>query len=178
MAPDPFRSPDRLRKIWESVRIARPVHYSLFTFGESELPYWLVQDSEKERTPVRIARGEVRVTRPLIITPDNVRPEFENFFENEEFSGMVEFLLARSAAFSHLKFNNRVGKEEFVSDSMEEIVTRLNQRLDNEEEDRVAILTAPHGLGSIAVLRYAAERISQSAPDNIQELRERGFLPS
>jgi hypothetical protein len=26
-------------------------------------------------------------------------------------------------------------------------------------------------------LRYAAERVWNSAPDNIQELRERGFLP-
>ena len=38
----------------------------------------------------------------------------------------------------------------------------------------VAILA---GLAGLAVLRYAAERIMQSAPDNIQELRERGFLP-
>lgn len=91
---------------------------------------------------------------------------------------MVDFLLARSAAFSHLKFNNRQGKEEVVSDSVEEAVAKLSERLDREEEDRVAILTAPFGLGSVAVLRYAAERIAQSAPDNIQELRERGYLPS
>lgn len=178
MLPEPFRSPERLRQIWESVRVARPVNYSLFTFGESELPYWLVQDSDREKTPVKIARGEVRVTRPLIITPDNARPEFQNFFENEELAGMIEFLLARSAAFSHLRFDNRQGPQQVVSDSVEEAVAKLNRQLDAEDEDRVAILTAPHGLGSVAVLRYAAERISQSASDNIQELRERGFLPS
>jgi len=177
MLPEPFRSPDRLRRIWESVKVARPVNYSLFTFGESELPYWLVQDSDKDKSPVKIARGEVKVTRPMIITPDNVRPEFQNFFENEEFAGMVEFLLARSAAFSHLRFDNRQGPQQIVSDSVEEAVSKLNRQLDAEEEDRVAVLTAPHGLGSVAVLRYAAERISQSAPENIQELRERGFLP-
>jgi hypothetical protein len=41
----------------------------------------------------------------------------------------------------------------------------------------VAILSAPHRLGKFAVLRYTAERIMESAPGNIQELRERGFLP-
>jgi hypothetical protein len=173
--PEPL---ERLRKIWESVSIARPVNYSLFTFGESELPYWLIQDSDRNKSPVKIAKGEVRVTRPLIITPDSARPEFRNFFENEEFAGMVEFLLARSAAFSHLRFDNHQGPQKVVSDSVEEAVAKLNRQLDSEEEDRVAILTAPHGLGSIAVLRYAAERITQSAADNIQELRERGFLPS
>ena len=38
----------------------------------------------------------------------------------------------------------------------------------------MAIHTAPAG---VAVLRYTAEPIMQSAPDNLNELRERGFLP-
>jgi hypothetical protein len=177
MPIDPFRNPERWRRLWEAVAIVRPVHYSLFTFGESELLYWLVQDADREKTPVRIARGEVKVTRPLIITPENSRPEFQNFFEDEEFAGMADFLIARSAAFSHLKFDKRQGPQQIVSDSVEEAVARLNRQLDAEDEDRVAILTAPSGLGSLAVLRYAAERIARSASDNIQELKERGFLP-
>ncbi len=163
--------------MWESVAIVRPVHYSLFTFGETELLYWLVQDADREKTPVSIARGEVKVTRPLIITPDNSQPEFQNFFDDDDTAGMADFLLARSAAFSHLRFNRRQGPEQIVSDSVEEAVAKLNRQLDLEDEDRVAILTAPSGLGSLAVLRYTAERIAQSASDNIQELKERGFLP-
>jgi hypothetical protein len=31
-------------------------------------------------------------------------------------------------------------------------------------------------MGGIAIMRYAAERVWESAPGNIQELRERGFL--
>jgi hypothetical protein len=174
---DPIDREQRMRAAWEAVRVARPVNYSLFTFGESELPYWLVEDAPRLREPVRITRGEVKVTRPMIITPDNVRPEFEGFFENPEFDGIVNFLLARTAAFSHLKFDNQHGAAQIVSDSVDEVVSRLNRQLDAEDEDRVAILTAPNGLGGIAVLRYAAERVWRSAPENIQELRERGFLP-
>jgi len=177
MSIDPLRHSERWRRLWNSVAIVRPVHYSLFTFGESELLYWLVQDADEEKTPVRIARGEVRVTRPLIITPDNAQPEFQNFFEDDDTAGMADFLLARSAAFSHLRFNKRQGPQQIVSDSVEEAVAKLNRQLDSEDEDRVAILTAPSGLGSLAVLRYAAERIARSASDNIQELRERGLLP-
>jgi hypothetical protein len=168
---------DRFRAAWQAVEVPRPVHYTLFTFGESELPYFLVVDSERPRHPVRLTRGEVKVTRPLIITPGNARPEFRGFFEQDDVEGMVEFLLSRTAAFSHLRFDNVHGPEQIVSDSVEEVVSRLNRQLDADEEDRVAILTAPHGLGGIAILRYAAERIWRSAPENIQELRERGFLP-
>jgi len=164
-------------QLWNAVEVVRPVQYSLFTFGESELPYYLVVDSGSKDSLVKLARGMVRVTRPLIITPSNAQPEFENFFEDDGVSQAARFLLSRQAAFSHLRFDNRETQERMVTDSVEEMVDKLNRQLDAEEEDRVAILTAPHGLGGVAVFRYAAERVMQSARDNIQELRERGFLP-
>ncbi len=167
----------RFHDAWRSISIARPVSYSLFTFGESELPYYLIVDAEQPREPVSLTNGEVKITRPMIVTPGNARPELQGFFEDHEFDDVVEFMLQRTAAFSHLKFDNHHGPAQIVSDSVDEVVARLNDQLDAEEEDRVAILTAPHGLGGLALLRYATERVWQSAPDNIQELRERGFLP-
>jgi len=172
-----FEERHRFQQAWEAVRIARPVHYALFTFGESDLPYFLVCEAQSESAPVTITRGDVRVTRPLIITPDNMHPEFRNFFENGEEGRLADFIMARTAAFSHLQFENQRGPARIVTDSVEEAVSRLNRQLDNDEEDRVAILCAPAGLAGFAVFRYAAERVMKSAPDNIQELRERGFLP-
>ena len=172
-----FDDERRFREIWEAVQIARTVSYSLFTFGESELPYYLVCDKPAEGETVSVTRGEVRITRPTIITPENARPEFIGFFGEQEDDSIVEFLMARSAGFSNLQIGNSSGPTEIVSDRVEEAVEKLNRQLDAEEEDRTAILTAPHGLGGVALLRYAAERIWQSAPDNVQELRERGFLP-
>jgi HD-GYP domain-containing protein (c-di-GMP phosphodiesterase class II) len=170
--------PERhFRELWESVAILRDVPYSLFTFGESDLPYYLVVDAAQEGERVSVNRGNVKVTRPMLVTPDTARPEFENFFEEHDFSDVVEFLMARTAAFSNLKMVNHRQSTELVSDSVEEIASKLNRQLDDEEEDRIAILAAPHGLGGIAVLRYTTERIMESAPGNIQELRERGFLP-
>jgi hypothetical protein len=174
----PFDPEAYFRSAWESVHIARPVSYALFTFGESELPYFLVVDSEQPRNPVSVTRGEVKITRPLIITPQNARPEFLHFFdESEDVGGMIDFLMARTAAFRNLKLENQHRRAELVSDSVDEVVSKLNGKLDAQDEDRVAILTAPHGLGGVAVLKYAADRVFQSAPGNIQELRERGFLP-
>ena len=97
--------------------------------------------------------------------------------ESSEEEGYAEFLLARTAKFSNLKFLNQSRQQQVVYDSMDAAVEKINRRLDDDEEDRVAILTAPERLAGIAVLRYAAERVLKSAPDNIQELRERGFLP-
>lgn len=172
-----FDRGNRFHHAWESVEIARPVHYSLFTFGESILAYYLVTSAAKPGEMVSIRQGKVRITRPMIITPDNAHPEFRNFFENQEDEEIVEFLMARSAAFSHLNFQNESGPTRIVSDSVEEAVANLNRQLDDEEEDRVAILTCPPGLEGVALFKYAADRVWSSAPDNLQELRERGFLP-
>ena len=173
----PFDRERRFRQAWESVEIRRPVHYSLFTFGESVLPYYLVCRPDRPGEMVSIRQGEVRITRPMIITPDSARPEFRNFFEEAGDDGMIEFLLARTAAFSHLRLDNASGPARIVSDSLDEAVAKLNRQLDAEEEDRVAILASPPPLAGVAVLRYATERVVSSAPDNVQELRERGFLP-
>jgi hypothetical protein len=172
-----FERRRRFQQAWEKVRIARAVHYTLFTFGESELPYFLVCEQASPQEPVSVTRGEVRVTRPLIVTPDNLHPELRNFFENDEEDMLADYFIARTAALAHLQFENQHGPAKIVTDSVEEAVARLNRQLDQDEEDRVAILCAPAGLAGFAVFRYAAERIMASAPDNIQELRERGFLP-
>src|ERR1700685_930732 len=161
----------QFRTAWDAVAIRRPVHYSLFTFGESVLPYFLVLSAAQPGRTVSLTQGSVRITRPQIIPPDSARPEFSNFFEDAENESLVQFLLARTAGFSHLKFANASGPKRITSDSVDEIVSKLNRQLDDEEEDHTAILTAPHDLAGIALLRYAAERVWRSAPDNIQELR-------
>lgn len=173
----PFDREHRFRKAWDAVQIRRGVPYSLFTFGESVLPYFLVCSPAEAGEMVSIRKGDVRITRPTIITPDSLQPEFRNFFDEQEDEGIIEFLLARTAAFSHLRLANESGPARIVSDSVDEAVAKLDRQLDEEEEDRVAILTAPAQLAGVALLRYAAERIAASAAGNVQELRERGFLP-
>ena len=174
---DGWEQEQRFRDAWDAVGIVRRVSYLLFTFGASDLGYYLVCGDSDTKQPVSVTSGEVRVKRPTIITPQSVKPEFEGFFENPEEEEVADYLLARSAHFSSLQFVNQQGEKQIVSDSIDEAVDRLNRKLDDEEEDQIAILTAPANLGGVAVLRYTAERIWESAPDNIQELRERGFLP-
>lgn len=166
----------RFYEIWTAVRVERAVNFSLFTFGNQKLPYYLVCGVPEEGSTVSIRKGDVEITRPMIIRPDQMEPEFRNFFEEREEAEMAAFLLSRTAGFSNLKFSNTSGPERIVSDSVEEAVAKLNKQLDDEEEEHTAILSAPPGMGGIAVMRYAAERVWESAPGNIQELRERGFL--
>ncbi len=174
---DEYEQEAYFRHMWDSVRIERGVEYSLFTFGDSDLPYYLVTQPADGEDTVSIRQGQVTISRARIITADNMRPEFQDFFEANEDFGFADFLMSRAAAFSNLKLSNQRGSEKIVTDTVEEAIDRLNRQLDGEEEDRVAILSAPAGLAGVALLKYASERISVSAPDNLNELRERGLLP-
>lgn len=163
-------------RAWEAVRIVRHVSYGLFTFGESSLPYFLVLEPVEKGDRVTLLRGTVKVTRPLILTPDNAPPELSEFFENADENQMVRQFLARTASFRHLRMSNQKGAKSYASDSVEEVVDRINFDLDKDEEDRVAVIIAPEPLAGLGVLRYSVERIMSSAAENMQELRERGFL--
>ncbi len=166
----------RFHQAWESVQIARPVSFSLFTFGETDLPYYLVCHPSQPNSTVSVTEGEIKVTRPMLITPDNLEPEFLNFFQSQEEQEMVQFLMKRTVI-PQLKFDNSSHDSQIRSDSVEEAVSLINRKLDAEEEDRVAVLTSPRELAGMALLRYALERVIESQPHNVQELRERGFLP-
>ena len=177
---DPFAAQRRLGELMSTVRLARDVRRSLFTFGDTALPYLLVQPGEDGRAT--LAQGSVTVARPTILTPSS-EPEFFGFFEElaeaagADLADFVQFALQRTAAFHRLKVNNEFGLSQQPGGDVAEVVDRANRRLDDEEDEDTAILVAPRGLGPLAVLKYAATRISRSGPDNIQELRERGFLP-
>jgi hypothetical protein len=174
-----FQQYAKFRAAWNAVRIERAVPYTLFTFGDSELPYYLITGGSTagHNGMVRIRRGQVTITRARIITPDSMHPELQDFFNDEDDNGLVHFLMSRTAAFSNLKLSNHSGPDKIVTDTVAEAVARLNQQLDAAAEDRVAVLSAPAELAGFAVFRYASEKIMSSAPGNIQELREKGLLP-
>jgi hypothetical protein len=173
---DDFSNERRFRAAWESVKIVRESRFSLFTFGDTDLPYFLILSGINVDQAISLVRGNVKITRPMIIRPDDY-PELENFFEDSDENDLARFVLARSASFSNMKLRNSESTKNLVSDSVEEMIAKVTQQLDSDEEEHVAVLTAPVQLAGFAVLRYAAERIMHSAPENIQEFREKGFLP-
>ena len=89
---------------------------------------------------------------------------------------VVRFLMSRGVKFGDLSLGHRSKSRGRVPDSVEGTLDKLRREIE-EEDDRTAILLAPHGLGGVALVRYAAECIIESTPGNVGELRERGFLP-
>ena len=64
---DNFDREARFRAAWEAVGIARGVKYTLFTFGESVLPYYLVCPVSAAATPVKV-KGKTRPEAEALFT--------------------------------------------------------------------------------------------------------------
>ena len=178
---DPFAAQRKLAELMGRIRLARDVTRSIFTFGHTELPYYVIFEPDSGGQS-ELKTGQVTVSRPTILTPDS-EPEFFGLFEQlaeesgADLADFVQFAIRRTAAFDRLKVANTFGNVERPGGGIEEVLERVNRRLDDEEDEETGVLVAPRGLGPLAVIKYAGYRISRSAPDNMQELRERGFLP-
>ena len=90
--------------------------------------------------------------------------------------GVVRLLMSRGVKFGNLDIGHRRLRRGRSARTVRSVIDELKAEC-GEEDDRTAILLAPHGLGGVALVRYAAECVMESAPGNIGELRERGFLP-
>jgi hypothetical protein len=60
---DEFEQFQRFKSAWSSVRIERSAEYGLFTFGDSELPYYLVTSSDEGDRLVKVRKGKVTISR-------------------------------------------------------------------------------------------------------------------
>ena len=109
-------------------------------------------------------------------SPGGGSPWADAMGDGEDGEEVVRFLMSRGVKFGDLKLGHRRLKRGTVARSPEKVVDQLKNEI-VDEDDRTAILVAPHGLGGVALVRYAAECVMESAPGNIGELRERGFLP-
>ena len=96
--------------------------------------------------------------------------------EGGEGERVVRFFMSRGVKFGDLDVGHRRLRRGRSARTVRSIVDELKAEI-TEEDDRTAILVAPHGLGGVALVRYAAECIIESTPGNVGELRERGFLP-
>lgn len=178
---EPFEAERQFQRLMDRIKLARGVSRTLFTFGDSEIPYLLVfppgDDGQAEVRP-----GRVKVSRPTILTPSS-EPEFFGLFEEMadeagvDLSDFVQFALRRTAAFERLKVENESQLPSKPGGGVAEVVDRLNAKLDNEDDEDTSILIAPRGLGALAVLKLTGDRIQKSSEANVNDLRLRGFLP-
>lgn len=150
----------------------------LYTFGATRLPYICLSPSAQQSGQIMVRRGEVLADKPQIAVP-GFDFSFEGFdnpdLQDEESEGLAVFL-ARRISMPPSKYVNKAGQEANEPGPMPEAVERAVNRLENDNDVRTAVITAPEQVWGLSILLYVGSQVARSAPSNFQEHFERfGF---
>ena len=108
---------EMLKASYETTHIIRERKYSLYTFGDTRLPYYFVSRSELDSKDTVVREGNVVVEKPQILLPGTMGV-FEGF-EFDEDMGVDEndvqhLLIARKILLPSLKYTNHESNMEVL----------------------------------------------------------------
>ncbi len=149
----------------------------LYTFGATRLPYICLSRSPDNEEQILVRAGEVLADKPAIALPGEIF-SFEGFEHDQPIDPEMAVTLARRISMPPSKYVNKAGMAERESGSLDDAVQRVMNRLENENDVRTGVISAPEPVWGLSVLLYVGSQVARSAPSNVQEhfehLRLRG----
>jgi hypothetical protein len=172
---------DRIREAIERTEILRAPKQSLYTFGTTNIYYYLVTEpvySELVKNDVEtvIREGRVIAERPKIVTPYYLN-NLEGFSAEARryFSALLEEFGADSRGLFYT-YRNEPKEFNIVSEHLPAIVAKLNAEIDRRNDPLTAIIRGEDTLWDVSLLKFIYEITRSSVPDNLRQLGRRGRL--
>ena len=173
----------------EDERITSAVHYtqvlrlpdqSLATFGTTNVNYYLLtmpvytELVNEDETVIR--EGKVSAERPRVVTPSYLT-KLEGFGENAR-RYLETIIRERGVHVSGLlySYKNEPKSLTIVSDRLDGVAARLNEKIDTEGDKLAAIIKGVDELWDVSLLKFINELTESSLRDNLAELGRRGLL--
>ena len=155
----------------ENTRVVRAPEQRIQTFGSTSFRFFLVSELMDSVNKVRVRDGRLHADRPMLITPDYLQQHaLEGFGEKaEEFLG---WLRENARDLAILKYGFQFKKtdisEELVHCSMDDVVGRLKDELGRRADPMSVLIQGVDEGWEVCLLKFTADLIQQSAPDNLQ----------
>ena len=171
----------RIREAILHTEILRSPKQSLYTFGTTNIYYYLVtepaySDIVKDTGETVIREGRVIAERPKIVTPyylnnlEGFSPEARRYFR-----ALLEEFGADSSGL-YYSYRNEPKDFNIVSDNLVTIVARLNSEIDRKNDPLTAIIKGEDTLWDVSVMKFIYEMTRNSIPSNLNDLGKRGRL--
>jgi len=172
---------DRIQEAISNTEILRAPRQSLYTFGTTNIYYYLLTDpsySELMGTAHEtvIREGRVIAERPKIVTPyylanlEGFSPEARRYFMTlvEEYGANMHGL--------YYSYRNEPKEMNIVSSDVQSVVDRLNAEIDNSNDKMAAIIKGEDSLWDVSLMKFIFEVTRMSVPDNLRQMEKRGVL--
>ncbi|MBI4303508.1 MAG: hypothetical protein HY665_04135 [Chloroflexi bacterium] len=172
---------EKIRHAVKQTEILRAPKQSLYTFGTTNIYYYLVTEpAYSEIIPgtaeTVVREGRVVAQKPQIVTPfylsrlEGFSSEAKKYFEAlvREFGANMPGLL--------YTYKNEPKELNVVSNKLLEVVDKLNADIDKRGDPLVAIIKGPDELWDVSLLKFIHELTRGSLQDNLTQLGNRGLL--
>ncbi|MFC2052117.1 hypothetical protein ACFLT4_05250 [Chloroflexota bacterium] len=172
---------ERIRYTVQHTKILRAPKQSLYTFGTTNIYYYLVTEpaySElmKNINETVVREGRVIAERPRIVTPyylsgiDGFSSEARRYFESllKEHGSNVRGLF--------YTYKNEPKELNIVSDSLLSVVDKLNAEIDKRGDPLAAIIKGEDELWDVSLMKFIFEITRGSVQDNLRQMGSRGLL--
>jgi hypothetical protein len=172
---------DRIRHAVEHTEILRAPKQSLYTFGTTNIHYYLVTEpvyselaNSIDETIVR--EGRIIAERPKIITPyylsnlEGFGSEARRYFEAlvEEHGANIRGLF--------YTYKNEPKELTIVSDNLLSVVDKLNAEIDRRGDPLMTIIKGEDELWDVSLMKFIYEMTRSSLQDNLRQMGNRGLL--
>jgi len=172
---------ERIEHAVKHTEILRAPKKSLYTFGTTNIYYYLVTEpaySElmKDVTETVIREGRVIAERPKIVTP--------YYLANLEGFGSEARRYLEALAEEHgsdirgvfYTYRNEPKELTIVSDNLHMVVDKLNAEIDKRGDPLSAIIKGEDALWDVSLMKFVYEVTRGSVQDNLRQMDSRGFL--
>jgi len=172
---------ERIRRAVEHTEILRAPRQSLYTFGTTNIYYYLVTEPAYSEvvdtdTETVVREGHVLAERPKIVTPyylaglEGFSTDARKYFESliQEYGPNVPGLF--------YAYKNEPKGLNIVSGHWRAVVDKINAEIDQRSDPLAAIIKGLDELWDVALIRFIFEITRRSLSHNIGQMGARGLL--
>jgi len=171
---------ERIRDAVVQTQVLRLPKQTLATFGTTVINYYLLTEPiysemvKGEETVVR--EGRVSSERPRVVTPYYLT-KLEGFGESaRRYLDMVIQQYGLHMPGLYYNYKNEARDLLIVSDKMEVVVGRLNDKIDKDKDNLAAIIRGVDDMWDVSLLKFISEMTQGSLRNNVAEMNSMGLL--
>jgi len=172
---------ERIKHAVRHTEILRAPKQSLYTFGTTNIHYYLVTEpaySElvKNITETVVREGRVIAERPRIVTPYYLS-KLEGFSSEARryFEALLKGLGSNIPGLFYT-YSNEPKELTIVTDNLLSVVDKLNTEIDKGSNPLAAIIKGEDELWDVSLMKFIYEMTRSSLQHNLRQMGSRGLL--
>lgn len=157
--------------------LVRAPRQKLTTFGVSNVHYYLLTEPMDTVGETRVREGRVLAEKPRIVTAGYFVNALEGFGEDAR-AQAIEMLnrFEMDPDILEYKYTNELGNAWVLSEKIGDVVLKLANKIDEENDAMGAVLKGPDDAWQISLMKFIFDLTRSSLQKNMLDLSSRGLF--